>query len=253
MLNLAKAAKLILVAIIPAFAMAQSPLATPATAEQKPVVATPFPAGINSQATAPLPVANTASTDGSAQDSTATVEYVKGQLTVISHGAPLGLVLKLVAAKTRATVGLAPELQNEPVAAQLGPGSVREIITKLLDSPRIDYILLGMGNDSDNVQRIVVQSRRSLGRGALAEVRPPQPVQDDEETRLDENGKMSNGLTPEEAKMTQDELRERWKKVREEKLQAEILQQKQDREREKLEADSPQPQNPQPQDTAPQQ
>jgi hypothetical protein len=178
---------------------------------------------------------------------------VKGQLSIISHGAPLGLVLKLVAAKTRATVGVAPELQNEPVAAQLGPGSLREVITKLLDSPRIDYILLGTGEDSDGVQRIVVQSRRSMGRGALAEAPPPQPVQSSEETNLDENGKMSNGLTPEEAKMTQDELRERWKKVREEKLQAEILQQKQDRERERVEVEPPQPPAPQSQDTAPQQ
>ena len=239
MLNFGKAMQLILVATLPAIAMAQSPLAAPA----------------NGQNSAPTPTTETrTSAEASAQEPTATVEYVKGQLSINSHGAPLGLVLKLVAVKTRATVGIAPELQNEPVAAQLGPGSLREVITKLLDSPRIDYILLGTGEDSDSVQRIVVQSRRSTGRGALAEVRPPQPVQDDEETKLDENGKMANGLTPEEAKMTQDELRERWKKTREEKLQAEILQQKQDRERDKLEVEPPQPQNPQPQpqDTAPQ-
>jgi hypothetical protein len=250
MLNFGKAARLILVATVPAFAMAQSPLTTPATTEQKIVAVAPIPAGMNGQVSAPA--ANPTAPEGSVQEPTATVEYVRGQLSVISHGAPLGQVLKLVAAKTRATVGVAPELQNEPVAAQLGPGSVREVITKLLDSPRIDYILLGTGQDSDSVQRIVVQSRRSLGRGTMAEVRPPQPVQD-EETQLDENGKMSNGLTPAEAKMTQDELREQWKKVRAEKLEAEILQQKQDREREKLEAESPQPQNPQPQDAAPQQ
>ncbi|HEY2390405.1 MAG TPA: hypothetical protein VGK22_04470 [Candidatus Angelobacter sp.] len=249
MLNFGKAARLIL-AIIPAFAMAQSPLATPATAEQKTVAVAPISAGMNSQVS--TPATNSVVSDGSVQEPTATVEYVRGQLSVISHGAPLGQVLKLIAAKTRATVGVSPELQNEPVAAQLGPGSVREVITKLLDSPRIDYILLGTGQDSDSVQRIVVQSRRSMGRGTMAEIRPPQPVQD-EESQLDENGKMPNGLTPAEARMTQDELREQWKKVRAEKLEAEILQQKQDREREKLEGESPQPQNPQPQDTAPQQ
>jgi hypothetical protein len=179
------------------------------------------------------------------------VEYVKGQLTVVSHGAPLGTVLKLVSTKTGAAVGLAPELQNEQVVAQLGPGTVREIVTRLLDSPKIDYILMGVGNDADSLQRIVVQSRRASGHGSMADLRPPQPAPEEE---LDENGKMSNGLTPDESKMSQDELRENWRKIREQKLQAEILQQKQDREREKTEVEQPQPQpQPQNQNTAPQQ
>jgi hypothetical protein len=253
MLNFGKAVQFILLATVPAIAVAQAPLVTPATAQQQPAVVTPVSASPNGQVSTPSPTDTRTSAEDVAQEPTATVEYVKGQLSIVSHGAPLSLVLKLVAAKTRATVGIAPELQNEPVAAQLGPGSLREVITKLLDSPRIDYILLGTGEDSDSVQRIVVQSRRSSGRGAVAEIRPPQPVQNDEDANLDENGKMSNGLTPAEARMTQDQLQEQWKKVRQEKLQAEILQQKQDRERERLEVDPPQPQNPQPQDAAPQQ
>ena len=54
-----------------------------------------------------------------------TVIYAKGQLTVVSQNAPLGMVLKLIAAKTGAVVAVAPELQNEPVVGQLGPGGTR--------------------------------------------------------------------------------------------------------------------------------
>jgi hypothetical protein len=282
MLNFGKAARLILVATAPVLAAAQSPLmnparqtgsapivsqgptsgGTPAMSQQMPAItpvsqpAAAAPVSVTPpQTSAPLPAADAASPNSPQQDGTATVEYVKGQLTVVSHGAPLGTVLKLVSTKTGAAVGLAPELQNEQVVAQLGPGSVREIVTMLLDSPKIDYILMGVGNDADSLQRIVVQSRRAAGRGSMADLRPPQPAPEEE---LDENGKMSNGLTPDESHMTQDELRENWKKVREQKLQAEILQQKQDRERERLEAETPQPQPqppqpPQNQDTAPQQ
>ena len=166
-----------------------------------------------------------------------TVIYAKGQLTVISQNAPLGVVLKLVAAKTGAAVAVAPELQNEPVVAQLGPGTVREVVTRLLDSPRIGYILMGAGNDPDTLLRIAVQSRRSAGRGTMADLQPPpQPVLDDEENKLDENGKLPNGLTPEESKMSQVELQENWKKIRAQKLEAELLQQKQDREKDLTES-----------------
>jgi hypothetical protein len=239
MLNFGKMARLILFTTLPALAMAQSAQVSsmPQSASPQAIQATPASA------------ANTASSpNGSVQDATATVEYVKGQLTVISHGAPLGSVLKLVSTKTGALVALAPELQNEPVVGQLGPGTVREVVTSLLDSPRIGYILMGAGNDPDRLQKIVVQSRRSAAREAVAEYHPP--PQEDEENKIDENGKLPSGLTPEESKMSQDEIRANWQRIRDQKLQAELLQQKQDREREQLEESQPQPppqtQQPQP-------
>ena len=250
MLNFGKAARLILFATVPVLAMAQSPQVRPmpqSTPAQPIQATTPgaAPAATVPQASPSLPVANTTSApNGSELDGTATVEYAKGQLTVISHNAPLGQVLKLVTAKTGAIVGLAPELQNEPVVAQLGPGTVREVVTRLLDSPRIGYILMGAGNDPDRLLKIIVQSRRPAGPGAMANVLPPQPPQEE----LDENGHLPNGLTPEESKMSQDEIRANWQRIREQKLQAELLQQKQDRERERTEAENggSQPQNPPP-------
>ena len=177
----------------------------------------------------------------------ASVDYAKGQLTVVSQNASLGLVLKLVAARTGAVVDLAPELQNEPVMAQLGPSPVREVLTALLDSPRIDYIIMGAANDPGGLQRILVRTRRSFGRVAVAEVRRPQQQQAaDEEVNLDENGNPANGRTPAEAKMSQEQLMENWKKTREEMRQAEIKQQAQDRENEKTQPQlEPQPE-PQP-------
>jgi hypothetical protein len=241
MLNFGKMARLILFTTLPALAMAQS-------AQVSSMPQSASPQAIQASAAA---AANTGSSpNGSSQDATATVEYVKGQLTVISHGAPLGSVLKLVSAKTGALVALAPELQNEPVVGQLGPGTVREVVTSLLDSPRIGYILMGAGNDPDRLQKIVVQSRRSAARGAVAEYHPP--PQEDEENKIDENGKLPSGLTPEESKMSQDEIRANWQRIRDQKLQAEILQQKQDREREQLESQNDSQPQPPPQTQQPQ-
>ena len=231
MLSLSKTVRLILIATVPVFATAQ-------------VGQMPQP----SAAITPQP--NTALTPNGADQNTApTVIYAKGQLTVVSQNAPLGVVLKLIAAKTGAVVAVAPELQNEPVVAQLGPGTVREVVTRLLDSPRIGYILMGAGNDPDTLLRIAVQSRRPAGRGNMADLQPPpRPVQNDEENKIDENGKLPNGLTPDESKMSQVELQENWKKIRAQKLEAELLQQKQDRER-----DLTEPQNSSQPQTQPQQ
>jgi hypothetical protein len=225
MLSLSKTARLILIATVPVLATAQ-------------VGQMPQPSGTITSNT--IPVA-----DGAAQNAAPTVLYAKGQLTVVSQNAPLGMVLKLIAAKTGAVVSVAPELQNEPVVGQLGPGTVREVVTRLLDSPRIGYILMGAGNDPDTLLRIAVQSRRPAGRGNMADLQPPpRPVQD-EENQIDENGKLPNGLTPDESKMSQVELQENWKKIRAQKLEAEILQQKQDREKEQTESQtSVQPQTP---------
>jgi len=230
MFDFKKSIRLILFITVPGLALAQTPQIQP--------VLQSTPTGNIS------PVSMTTGNE-SAPDGAATVNYVRGQLTVVSHNAPLELVLKLVASKTGATVGLAPELQNEPVIAQIGPGSVHDVVTRLLDSPKIDYILLGKGDDPDNLSRIVVQSRRAQRPGTQAYRPPPQE---------DEDARAANGnLSEDESKMSQEELRERWRKIREEKLAAEIRQQKEDREREANGSANDAEQQPPAQNTQPQQ
>src|SRR5476649_219549 len=205
MLNLGKVARLILVATVPVLAGAQAPQVrlTPAPVVQpRPVVPQGGQPAIAPISTLPNPQPPAvqpggtlpASPKGTGHDASAAVDYAQGQLTVVSQNASLGVVLKLVAAKTGAVVDLAPELQNEPVIAQLGPSSVREVLTRLLDSPRIDYIIMGKGDDPGSLQRIVVRTRQSFARVAMATVRPqPKAPEAEEETKLDENGLLANG------------------------------------------------------------
>jgi hypothetical protein len=177
----------------------------------------------------------------------AAVDYSHGQLTVVSERATLGQVLKLVAAKTGGVVDVAPELQNEPVIARLGPGPVREVLTELLDSPKVDYIVIGAADGHSGLERIVVRTRQSFGRTAMAAIHPAQPQpQPEQEPKADEAGHLPNGLTPAEAKLTQEQLMENWKKTREQMRLAEIQQQAQDRENEKnqVQAEQNQPEQP---------
>ena len=197
------------------------------------------------------PVAQSIATPAPPSEPTAAVNYVQGQLTVVSQSASLGAVLKLISAKTGAVIDLAPELQNEPVIAQIGPSAVREVMTALLDSPKIDYIIMGSSNASGGLERVLVRTRHSFGRNAIAMNRPVQSAPAEApEFRFNANGAAAGVAKPQTA-LTQEQLMENWKKVREEKKQAEIAQQQQDRETEAGQAEPPpQPENqPEPQPT----
>jgi hypothetical protein len=199
-----------------------SPTASPVVA---PMAANLVPAPVSAPATmAPAPT----------PEPTATVHYAQGQLTVSSQNASLGVVLKLISAKTGATIDLAPELQNEPVVAQIGPKAVQDVMSALLDSPKIDYIIMGSGAADGGLQRILVRTRQSFGRTEFAGSRPFQPSQPtaENEFKLNENVPSVAGVAKPQTALTQEQLMANWQKAREEKRLAEIEQQRKDRENE---------------------
>ena len=231
------------VVLIPRGAVTPEPV-KPAVVATPPEVRAPQPAIATSTPAASV-----------AHDASAAVDYASGQLSVVADKAPLGLVLKLIAGKTGAVVDVAPELQQEPVIARLGPAPVREVLTGLLDSPRIDYIVFGTGDVPGSLQRILVRKRQSFGDVAMGGVRSQQSRLAGDAPQADRNGRVIyRGTTPAEAEMMQEQRMEEWKKSRAQMLEAEVKQQAQDRENEKYQApEQPAPQEaPQPQDNPPQ-
>lgn len=217
----------------------QQPAVTPAVA----AVVVPQPA--------PAQPAVTTSPSVADHDASAAVDYASGQLTVVAERAPLGHVLKLIGGKTGAVIDVAPELQQELVAAKLGPAPVREVLTELLASPRVDFIVFGTGDEPGGLQRIVVRRRQSFGSLAMGPARSPQPVALGDQA--DPNGRViSKRNIPGQAEMTQDQRMEEWNKARAQMLEAEMKQQAQERENEKYQ-EQPAPQDPpQQQDNPPQ-
>lgn len=222
-------------AIRPATSIQASPTVSPVV---QPSVVTPVQAAIAQ------PVANTAP----APESTVNVHYTQGQLTVTSNNASLGAVLKLISAKTGAVIDLAPELQNEPVVAQIGPSAVRDVMTALLDSPKIDYIIMGSGAAPGGLERILVRTRQSFGRTEIATIRPfqPPPPQGETELKFNENVPSVAGVAKPQTPLTQEQLMANWQKAREEKRLAEIEKQRQDRENEANNVEPPPQPEPQP-------
>jgi type II secretory pathway component GspD/PulD (secretin) len=102
------------------------------------------------------------------------VDYRAGLLSVVAEKAELGKVLDMVGSKTGASIEVAPEIAAEPVVAHLGPAAPRQILSELLDSPHLAYIVMGSDEDG-SLQRIVIRKRNSFGR-QLAAARAPAPA-----------------------------------------------------------------------------
>ena len=211
--------------------VAPAPFSRPA-ASVAPQGIAPQPAPASVAASVPVSVPQPAVIPASSPEPTAAVNYAQGQLTVVSQNASLGTVLKLISTKTGAVIDLAPELQNEPVIAQIGPSAVREVMTALLDSPKIDYIIMGSGNASGGMEKILVRTRQTFGRNVIPITRPPEPAPAQANEFKFAPANPVGGVAKPQTPLTQEQLMANWQKVREEKRLAEIEQQRQDRENE---------------------
>lgn len=145
---------------------ATMPKFAPVPAPQPPA---PAPATPAAQAVAPAPEklpATEAATEKieSDGDGLAAVDYRKGLLSVVSEHATLDKVLTLVGVKIGATIEVANDVGKEAVMAHLGPASPDQVLRNLLDSPTVDYIIMG----GDQVNRVIVRRRQSFGRQPLA-------------------------------------------------------------------------------------
>jgi hypothetical protein len=99
-----------------------------------------------------------------------TVDFSNGELSVFADDAELGKVLHQIGEKTGASVEVAAEIAGERVMARLGPGPAPEIVSTLLSSPRLDFILMG-SEDQSSIKRLIVRRKASFGR-ELPQVRP---------------------------------------------------------------------------------
>jgi hypothetical protein len=120
------------------------------------------------------------------------VTYQNGLLTIVATNSTLSDILHSVATRTGATVDAPPHLTGERVAAHIGPGTPRAVLSDLLTGPRFDYILVGADGDPNGVRSIILTSSQSSGSTGAAMAQrqlPVRPVpQEEMETEEEEAG-----------------------------------------------------------------
>jgi len=116
------------------------------------------------------------------------VTYSNGLLTIVATNSTLADVLQAVSARIGASVDAPARLTGERVAARLGPGAPREVLSDLLRGPRFDYILVGSDRDPNGVRDIILAPNQSSPSATVAQVqaRPVSPVQEEMDEEVEE-------------------------------------------------------------------
>jgi AMIN domain-containing protein len=132
------------------------------------------------------------------------------KMSLVSNKASLAEVLNEVHAQLNADIPIPAGAEQELVAVVLGPGTQREVISKLLEGSRYNFIIVGTDQDANKVERVILSPKTPGGvvagaggsmedtvpvaqmqtppqRSTGAPPPPPPPVTEDEQPQGDSN------------------------------------------------------------------
>lgn len=115
------------------------------------------------------------------------ISYQNGLLTVESTNARLSDILNAVRSKTGIQFeGM--QASNDRVAGKFGPSPVEEVLVNLLRGSRFDYVIVGLPDNPEAVQRVILTPTTGGPAAPSAPVAnaPRQPTDADEDDNSDE-------------------------------------------------------------------
>jgi hypothetical protein len=119
------------------------------------------------------------------------ISYQNNQLQITAQNSTLGDVLTLVAKRTGAVIEGPMERANERVAVKLGPAPASEVLSRLLQGSRFDYVILGSAASPGAVDKIVLSQRAPASSAAVQSARSaPSPAE--EEPAIEEDPGMTD-------------------------------------------------------------
>ena len=108
------------------------------------------------------------------------VSFHDGLLTITSNKASLSEVLYAVHQRTGAEIAIPAGAEQEQVVAAIGPASAPEVLSRLLNGSKFNFLILSSASDPGTLDRVILSARPE---GPAPAYRPaPQPrVEEDEE------------------------------------------------------------------------
>jgi hypothetical protein len=143
--------------------------------------------GSGASATAALPPTNATTPTPPPAPKKVEISFQDGRLRLVSNKASLAEVLNEIRAQLNADIVVPAGAEQEVVAVALGPSTPRDVISKLLDGSRYNFIIVGTDADANQVERVVLSPKNVIAESAIA---PPTPVADTE------GGDRSAGVPP---------------------------------------------------------
>jgi antitoxin (DNA-binding transcriptional repressor) of toxin-antitoxin stability system len=108
------------------------------------------------------------------------VTYRDGLLGIRANKATLSEVLYAVQQRTGAEVSIAAGAEQEKVVADIAPGPAPEVLARLLNGARFNFLILSAVDDPQRLDRVILSARPD---GAFMPLAPVQIQNDDSEDR----------------------------------------------------------------------
>jgi len=115
------------------------------------------------------------------------VSYEHGMLSIHSDRATLSEVLYAVQKKTGADIGIPAGAEQERVAADIEPAPAPEVLARLLNGSKFNFLIVSSPTDSTKLERVILSTRTE---GNF--VAPLQQVQSNADTEDDEPAVVHN-------------------------------------------------------------
>lgn len=115
------------------------------------------------------------------------VSYEHGMLSIHSDRATLSEVLYAVQKKTGADIGIPAGAEQERVAADIEPAPAPEVLARLLNGSKFNFLIVSSPTDSTKLERVILSTRTE---GNF--VAPLQQVQNNADTEDDEPAVVHN-------------------------------------------------------------
>jgi AMIN domain len=107
------------------------------------------------------------------------VEFVNGLLTIHADKVTLTEILRAVEQRTGAQISIAPGADQERVVSSLGPAPAQEILARLLNGSKFNFLILNAASDPKKLDRVILTPRSEGGPTTLPPLQtadqPPQP------------------------------------------------------------------------------
>src|ERR1700686_4994632 len=113
------------------------------------------------------------------------VSFHDGQLGIRAHKVTLSQVLFAVQQRTGAEVSIAAGAEQETVAVDLTPGPAPEVLARLLNGSKFNFLILSAANDPRQLDRVILSPRTE------GVIMPSSPIPAQDDTPAD------NGASPE--------------------------------------------------------
>jgi hypothetical protein len=109
------------------------------------------------------------------------VSFQAGLLTISANKASLSEVLFAVHQRTGADIAIPAGAEQEKVVAEIGPASAPEVLSRLLNGTKFNFLILSAANDPGTVDRVILSARPEGPAAAFTPLQPMAPVDENPE------------------------------------------------------------------------